>query len=104
MREGCLGIMSIFGKTTPQGIEEALPTNSALTKFDIRPKKIPIGDTQAMSSKKKVEILFFAKRCVAFHAKPHEMTFSFPNFKMLNEFDKIQYYKKEPVYCTSYNY
>ena len=50
--DGCLGIISILGKITLQGTLLILPTNSPLIKFAIRPKKIPIGDTQAIISNK----------------------------------------------------
>ena len=48
-----------FGKITLQGTLLTLPTNSPLIKFAIRPKKIPIGETQAIISKKKKFFNFF---------------------------------------------
>ena len=50
--EGCLGCISIFGKITLQGTDVILPINSPLMKLAILPKKIPIGETQAIISKK----------------------------------------------------
>ena len=58
--DGCLKLLSILGKTTPQKTFVVLPTSSPLIKFAIRPKKIPIGATKAIiSSRKKVGIFFF---------------------------------------------
>ena len=58
--DGCLGILSIFGKMTPQKPFVAFPISSPLIKFAIRPKKIPIGETQAITSNKKKVEMFLA--------------------------------------------
>ena len=60
------GNISIFGKITLQETLVTFPTSSPLIKFAIRPKKIPIGETQAIiSNKKKVfQIFFFEKKYV----------------------------------------
>ena len=43
----------MFGKVTPQGKLVTLPTSSPFIKLAIRPKKIPIGETQATISNKR---------------------------------------------------
>ena len=59
--EGCQHI-NLFGKITPQEILVILPTSSPLIKFATRPKKIPIGETQAIiSNKKKVDKFLFTE-------------------------------------------
>ena len=62
----------------------AFPTSSPLIKLAIRPKKIPIGDTQAMTSNKnKVDIfLDLEKRYVPkiIPTRAHEKTFLLPKF------------------------
>ena len=58
--DGCLGILSIFGKMTPQKPFVAFPISSPLIKFAILPKKIPIGaDTDIKSKKIYLFILCF---------------------------------------------
>ena len=58
--DGCLAVLSMLGKITPQKTFVVLPTNSPLIKLAIRPKNIPIGATQTIiSNKKKVGIFFF---------------------------------------------
>ena len=58
--------ISTAGKITLQEIFVTFPINSPLIKFAILPKKIPIGETQAIiSSKKKVgKPLFLENKCV----------------------------------------
>ena len=51
--EGCLGNISILPNTTLHGTLLSLPISSPLIKFAIRPKKIPIGETHAITSKKR---------------------------------------------------
>ena len=46
--EGCLGIRSTLGKITLHETSVILPISSPFIKFAIRPKNIPIGDTQAI--------------------------------------------------------
>ena len=76
--EGCLGSISTKGKTTLQGRLVTLPINSPLIKLAIRPKKIPIGATQAITSnKKKLRPSFFLKKNMQqlfFLLKTHEKT------------------------------
>ena len=58
--DGCLVALSMLGKTIPQKTSVVLPTSSPLIKLAIRPKNIPIGATQTITSnKKKVGIFFF---------------------------------------------
>ena len=57
--EGCLCNISTVGNITPHETLVIFPTSSALMKFVIRPKNIPIGDTHAIISNKKKLIFFF---------------------------------------------
>ena len=57
--DGCLKTLSIFGNTTPHELPVGFPYNSPLMKFDILPKKIPIGAVQATRSKKTNALSFF---------------------------------------------
>ena len=59
---GCLAIISVVGKITPQGILVTFPISSPFIKFAIRPKKIPIGETQAIISNKKSRYFFFSRK------------------------------------------
>ena len=49
----------MLGNITLQGTELTLPTSSPLIKFAILPKKIPIGETQAITSNKNKIFIFF---------------------------------------------
>ena len=62
--EGCLCNISTVGNITLHLTFETFPINSALIKFATLPKKIPIGETQAIISntKKHFIFLFFEKR------------------------------------------
>ena len=51
--------MSTLGNITPHITVVVLPTSSPLIKFAILPRKIPIGETQAIISNKKSELIFF---------------------------------------------
>ena len=57
--EGCLGIRSTLGNITLHETFVIFPTSSPFIKFAIRPKNIPIGDTQAIISKKNYILTFF---------------------------------------------
>ena len=57
--EGCLGVISKFLNMTLQGKEVAFPMSSPFTKFAKRPKKIPIGETVAITSNKNKVFIFF---------------------------------------------
>ena len=60
--EGCLCSMSTVGNIMPHETLVIFPTSSALMKFAIRPKNIPIGDTHAIiSNKKKVDIFLLSE-------------------------------------------
>ena len=54
-----LALLSILGKITLHETFVILPLSSPLIKFAIRPKNIPIGDTQAIISKKNKYLNFF---------------------------------------------
>ena len=57
--EGWRGKESTVGKITDQTTEVCLPYSSALIKFAILPKNIPIGATQAIISNKNRAFIFF---------------------------------------------
>ena len=58
--DGCLILLSMLGKITPQKTSVVLPTSSPLIKLATRPKNIPIGATkETISNKKNVAIFFF---------------------------------------------
>ena len=59
--DGCLIMLSTFGKITPQNTLVVLPTSSPFIKLAIRPKNIPTGETQAIMSNKKSDNIFLFK-------------------------------------------